>query len=264
MINVQRKTILAAALALTSGIAAQATDITIYDLRAGNNWGFAGTANPGAMEDQETEAGAITGQGWDLEAFTVNNGKLGIISGFDMKSGIGPGSSDVFGMGDIWVRIGSMVDPGTAVDPVGGQAWDYVIDITSWGVGPNAVSYNVYSSANAGVSPTANPSALITGLLWRAIPIANAPVIASGTADYTDNIASIAGYNGGNHDVLSGIDLSWLSSIANGQDVYFFTTMRCGNDLLHGKTTVPDNGWTAILMGAGLLGIGVFRRSQKA
>jgi len=262
MINIQRKTVLAAALALTSGIAAQATDITIYDERTGDNWGVAGTANPNAKEDQENEAGAITGQGWDLEAFTVNNGKLGIISGFDMKSGIGPGSSDVFGMGDIWVRIGNMVDPGTAVDPVGGQAWDYVIDITSWGVGANAVAYNVYSSANAGVSPTANPSALITGLLWQAIP--TGPALASGTADYADNIASITGYNGTGHDVLSGIDLSWLSSLANGQDVYFFTTMRCGNDLLHGKTAVPDNGWTAMLMGAGLLGIGVFRRSQKA
>jgi hypothetical protein len=264
MIKIQQKTILAAALALTSGIAAQALDITIYDQRTGDNWGSAGSANPSALEDQENEAGAITGQGWDLEAFTVNNGKLGIISGFDMKSGIGPGSNESFGMGDIWISIGSMVDPGTAVNPVGPQDWDYVIDITTWGAGAGAVSYNVYDKNNAGVSPTANPSALITGLLWRAVPNSNAAVIASGTADYTDNIASITGYNGSNHDVLSGIDLSWLSSLANGQDVYFFTTMRCGNDLLHGKTAVPDNGWTAMLMGAGLLGIGVFRRSQKA
>jgi hypothetical protein len=59
------------------------------------------------------------------------------------------------------------------------------------------------------------------------------------------------------------MDLSSIPGLVYGDEIYFHTTMKCGNDVLWGRTTiVPDSGTTVALLGIGMIGLGFFRRRQ--
>lgn len=278
-----KRAILAAALGLAGLSVGSAADITIWDNEAGANFGGAnGVVAPGInssaqREDQETEVGTIANQTWDLEAFTYTNGKLGIVSGFDMKSGvafasanattgIGSGQQYLAPMGDIFVRVGSPVDYDDNT-----FAFNYVIHFTSWPSGDGSVGYEVYAQAGTTVQKTGaagfgTGTALHNDFLWRA---AGTTSIDSGTASYDDNVnnAASGGYFGGNHDILSGIDLSSIFTAEAGgssYDLYFYTTMWCGNDIMQGKLTVPDGGTTLGLLGLSFTGLALVRRFRRA
>lgn len=233
-------------------------DITIQDPFIGVSWGGGVT-----VEDNETEPNTQQGQRWDLEAFIRSGGKLGIISGFDMKSGgVADGLAN-YPMGDIWVNLGSKV--GSGPNPPNLLDWDYVIHFTSWGAGVGAVNYRVYSLAQvAAIALTGGASAAHPNFLWQATAFSAGP-IAAGAADYVDNVNNAAtvttaaplGYAGGTHDILSGIDLAWLPV---NRDAYFYTTMQCGNDMLEGHVGIPDGGLTLVLLGLGLVGVALAGR----
>lgn len=246
-------------------------DITIQDPYNGTSFGGGITT-----EDNEVEPGATADQTWDLEGFFLNsNNKLGIVAGFDMRTGEASGTGAVggveFEMGDIFVRIGSAVNPTSTTS----DASDYVIRFTysngrdttsASSAGTLNLSYSVYktptgitlSQGEAGGPGSINPSKK-----WYAN---GGTFVTSGTATYSDNVAVPTGlpaYAGTTHDVLGDIDLSWITA-AKGTQVYLYTTMQCGNDVLTGKfTTVPDGGWTLALLGIGLAGISAVSRSTR-
>lgn len=257
------------AVVLMAPAAMALTDITVWDMYA--NTYFDGGPSGQPFEDQEVEAGAQANQTWDYEAFVLaDDGSLGIIAGFDMKSGVaGLSGQYTTYQGDIFVRVGSPVDAygvGVVGDPV---AYDYVIHFPDtsfpWAVGEDTVPYEVYNFGEVIDIPTGDAAivgggALLEDWLWR-VGRQQVEPFASGSADYADNLGdSFFGnaYAGGYHDYLSGIDLSWL----DGQCVEFYTTMGCGNDILRGKVT--DGGMSILLLGLSLLGIGGMRRRQAS
>jgi hypothetical protein len=64
------------------------------------------------------------------------------------------------------------------------------------------------------------------------------------------------------YNYISGIDLSSIyDPLSGGDALYFHTTMKCGNDVMWGKTFgVPDGGLTVTLLGLGLVGLGLATR----
>lgn len=275
-------------LALCQG--AQALNITIEDQYAGGA-GFSGGPVGQGKEDNATEPGTIANQNWDYEAMFLNGNKLGIVAGFDMKSG--KADSYITPQGDIFIRIGSQVDAKFVSgnpDPV---AFDYVIHFPQvppppgnpfsgsdyWTSG--SIQYAVYGKNQVDLIPTGDSGisgggALLKDWLWQASPKAGASPIYS-TADvgvpmglYADNqtdaqVLAALGISlwGDSHDILSGILLDWNKLGVSGKYVYFYTTMGCGNDLLEGKTYVPDGGMTVTLLGLGLVGLSFAARRRS-
>ncbi len=288
---------LMAALGSTS---AMAVDITIPDSQGvgDGQFGSAGNPNGGAYngtlvgvgtagEDQEVSAGAVANQSWDYEAFTLTGSSLGIIAGFDMRTGIGQingfGSVSAVGVGtggyhtdqgDIFINVGTRVDArdGTSSPfPDGdGFDFDYVIKFNSISEAVNGVSYSVYSAAQVTPIPETSSSeinpgaALLTGYLYKVTPNTGVSALYSGTAGYLadQTSAQVGGYVGTYHDVMSGINLDYskLPLLLPNSDVFLYTTMGCGNDIMEGKFTVPDGGMTLALLGVGFLGVGALRR----
>lgn len=280
-------------LVLAQGVSA--LDITIVDQLAGGanfNGGPSGQGN----EDNATEPGTIANQRWDYEAMFLTGNKLGVVAGFDMKSG--KADTYVTPQGDIFLRVGSQVDAkfiNNANDPV---AFDYVIHFPQvppppgepfsgsdyWTSG--SIQYQVYGKAQVNLVPTGNAgitggNALLSDWLWQSSPKTGETPIYS-TADagvpmalYADDqtaaqVAAATGIAGllgdaskNSHDILSGILLDWGKLGISGADVYFYTTMGCGNDLLEGKVYVPDGGLTVTLLGLGLAGLGFVARRRS-
>ena len=280
--------------AALSGMSSMAIDITLIPDGQGTidrNFGSASNINDGSQtaagvgltaEDQEVAGNALANQSWDYEAFTQTGKKLGIVAGFDMKSGQAFGSVDANGVGggtifttpqgDIFLKVNAEVDArdtGSSPNPdTDGFDFDYVIKFNSIASGVGQVSYSVYTKANVNAVPETSGSeissggALLTGYLYRVTPTGAA--LYSGSADYADNLSSVAagGYKGTYHDVISGINIDEaLLGLSSGDYLYTYTTMGCGNDILAGKySAVPDGGMTLSLLGVGLVGIGALRR----
>ncbi len=268
-----------------------ALNITIPDQFPGGK-GFGGGPTGQGLEDNATEPGTVASQEWDYEAFFLQGNKLGIIAGFDMKSGVA--GSYQAPQGDIFIRVGSMVDAKFVSGAPDAVAYDYVIhfpqvppppgkpfaDTDYWTSG--FIQYAVYRAADVTLIPTGNGGIenglpLLKDWLWQAEPISGRTPIYS-TADtgvpmglYYDNktsteVASLTGVSGllgATHDVLAGIVLDWGKLSISGSDVYFYTTMGCGNDLLEGKTYVPDGGLTVAMLGLGLASLGVVSRRRR-
>lgn len=270
-------------IAFSQGV--RAVNITIADQLAGGK-GFGGGPTGQGAEDNATELGTIAKQAWDYEAFFLHGNKLGIVAGFDMKSG----KVDTFvaPQGDIFIRVGSQVDAKYVSGIPDSVAFDYVIHFPQvppppgepfdgtdyWTSG--SIQYAVYGAAQVDLIATGDPGItgappLLKDWLWQASPKSGqTPLYSAADALYTDNltdaqVAAALGFSllGGSHDILNGILLDWGKLGISGQDVYFYTTMGCGNDLLEGKIYVPDGGMTLTMLGLGLVGLSFGARRRN-
>lgn len=243
-----------------------ALDITIADPHRDKVIGTNLKTGPSLPENGRVEWNAVANQTWDLESFTLSGTKLTMTGGFNYLTGMGLIGSGYYKapMGDIFVYIGK--EPYSIPDGpedhdgpwVGAGSWDYVIAFErDTGIGPNylnikesspgsgKVNYGIFNSG--GYATTSGSLALNSGLPWR--------WTGTGTFGLQADYASFNDSEGA-HYSLAKIDLSSILAAANGQPVYFHTTMQCGNDVMWGR--VPDGGFTVALLGMGLLGLGVF------
>ena len=273
---------LVVALALTlCGVNAFATslgsDITIYDNRVGassnptsNAWWNGGSPDPrvnlgeAVGEDQETEPQTQTGQQWDLEGMYLDGTILSLVGGYNFATGV-----NGFTTGDIFIDVDSF--PGIEPSNLTGAGYDYVIDITAGTALDGGFTYTVYAigglTVGAGLLgvngvPQSNPWMLdetyIPGLTS----------VASGSFSLTSYASDVAlnggdwdsAYSpiGGSHYVLSGFDLSFLTS----PSYYLHYTMECGNDVLTGLV-VPEPS-TYVLFGLGLAALAARKKFAKS
>ena len=262
-----------------------ATNITIYDENSYSTTGWYAQHKAwygrhkawyGPQEDQEVEPGMARSQAWDLEGFFTNGTSLSLVGGYDFKKGVeGYTSGDIFidtdplsvdnpvygGHGPLHGDDGNMEVPNT-------YGYDYVLDL-NW----DGLTYNVYKidqntqvrtayyHQNQGSSPwqfnvsdNSSEGALDNGVVS----------ISSGIIGYTTGLTdNDTGFSGGTHNKLV-VDLGFLNQ-ESGQDYTDFTvhyTMRCGNDNIMGRGTIPNpEPATLLLFGCGLLGIaGICRK----
>lgn len=250
-----------------------AIDITIADPHRDKEIGTGLKTGPGLPENARVEWNAVANQTWDLESFTLSGSWLGMTGGFNYLTGVGQIGSGFYKapMGDIFVYIGKVPytipeGPEDNNGPwMGADQWDYVIAFErDTAIGPNnlniketspgsgRVNYGIFSSGP--YATTGGGAPLNTGLPWR--------WTGSGTlslqADYTSFSDSE-----GMHYRLDNINLSGILAAANGQPVYFHTTMQCGNDVMWGKVQVSDGGLTVALLGLGMTGLGLLARRTK-
>jgi MYXO-CTERM domain-containing protein len=263
------------------------TDITIYDNAVGptSGWWNQGSS-PG--EDQETEYNPTTGQGtqtgqqWDLEAFQQKKNILSIIGGFNFPTGVTQGDKlYTEPLGALFLRtgvappygVGNTGGTGTALNSIWG--YDYAITFafnaastggtyTVWTPGDNA-AVQLHNTDGDTVGNVSNPLTIVEGT-WN--------TLTTGTFTYTSGLTDAQlgnEYLGGDHNVISGIDLSFLVTDPNlGNPLTFLhLTYGCGNDNLMGEiaaSSVPIPP-SALLLGTGLLGLaglGWRRRRQSS
>jgi hypothetical protein len=216
------------------------------------------TATPG-QEDGTVQYNAIAHQSWDLESFDLTGSMLSLNGGFDFLTGKGNGTSTRFPQGDIFVYFGQQ--PYSTPSPwAGANDWDFAVHFVRDGnqnfmlTEEGCVLYQILGGGTT--QYTGGTGALNPGLPWM---VGNGQGAAMMKAEYNEWV------DGGNdwHNGVSGIDIQSILTAAGGEDVYFHTTMKCGNDVLWGFVpghTVPDGGATAVLLGVGILGVCASRR----
>lgn len=236
------------------------TNITVYD-----NWSNS-TAWHGTGEDQEVEPPDMSGQEWDLEGFFLDGSSLSMVGGYNFATGqYSPGWDMTYTSGDIFIdvngdakygisQIGQTNTEGyNSVANTGG--WDYAISFDA-----SKRIYDVFQIDAADIVSTpyfggnrpATPFEYVSG----------GTKISSNSFTYLTGLQDAdVGFQGGYHNAIEGIDLSFLGGNTN------FTahfTMGCGNDMLIGKGTVqvPEPG-TFSLIGIGLLSLAGLLRLRK-
>ena len=219
----------------------------------------------GQGEDEEVEPGMQHGQEWDLEAFFLNSATLSMVGGYDFINGEAGHTA-----GDIFIDIDNDAVYGDIHGTLNGNrsvnntfGYDYVLDIDF--TNSMNLTYNVYKinettkvltsyyQQNQGSNPWRWDSGgnLIQGNISFSYN--------SHTSYEADFLAS--NFGGDWHNVVSGLDLSFLGDDIHG--AIFHSTMRCGNDNLMGMAPAPEPA-TMILFGIGLIGIAsIGRKKQK-
>jgi hypothetical protein len=209
-------------------------------------------------EDQEVEPGMITGQQWDLEAFFIQGWELTMVGGYNFVTG-----QDGWTSGDIFIDTdgdavygditGSSEGNKTVTNRFG---YDYVLDMNfsnnTYNVihlTDNTQTITAYYRQNYGGNPWqyASGGSAVAG--WQNI----------GFQYVTGLTNATTGLTGGSHNAV-GVNLGFLPSGINYATVHF--TMKCGNDNLMGQFQPVPEPSTFLLLGAGLLGMMIYRRRK--
>jgi hypothetical protein len=240
----------------------------------------------GNYEDQETEPGTYTGQGWDLEAFKYDSAtnKLAIVGGFNFVTGyVHETGQPAFTvpLGALFLKVGPDAPPFGASNTVTGSSppdsnnsnwgYDFAVKFT-FNSNNTGGTYTVYKDSGLNGDIPAYTATVVLrssdgvgqsnpwdiGLGWA--------LVNTGFFNYESGKADFDGYLGGSHNVISGINLGFLPA---DEAFWAHITYQCGNDNLMGFAATPPTGvpipGSLLLLGSGLAGLGLtgFRRRKK-
>jgi len=249
-------------------------NITVADGVTGGTFSGWSANSP---EDQEVEPGNVKSQTWDLEAFFQNDMSLSMVGGYNFKDGVYAAGWNITS-GDIFLDVtGDMIYGENVTNLTGADGnrgvknvfgYDYVLDMNF--AGNTYDIYQIDSTADLKIGYYRQNDAS-NG--WQYV--SGGTLVGTGTFEYAAGQSNTAvGLTGGTHNVVSGIDLSFLAKSIPVDFVAHFT-MACGNDNLIGKgqlaalppppppTGTPEPA-TMLLLGSGLIGLaGLKKRFNK-
>lgn len=254
------------------------TNITIPDNTADATFG--GGPYGVAREDNETEAGTVSSQKWDLEGMFLNTGnsEFSMVGGWNFK-----GSVDGYASGDVFIAVGTAPaygNPGFAGTFMNQWGYSYVLDMdwanntyTIWVDGVTDVTVsNAAFVANYGANPILRTGGGTQLLPNQTFSFAYESALSDAYTGFVGDVNNVP-----SHYRVS-MDLSWLATIlgndpANPIPVWFHFTQTCGNDNLMGyipdtwdpvPTPVVPEPATMSLLGIGIAGLITLQMRRKA